>query len=102
MTRDNEPNFGEQIYPSPSADRRGRRLGMTPMRKCIQCGAWNDTRKRSWSKKGEGLGSGDSNGSRDVTGGCMHCGSKHWLHNKPNRKWPDASKIPTREHRKRR
>ncbi len=94
------PAFGLTIYPSPTATRRGRRLYQTPMRACIQCGTWNDQRKRSWSKSGEGLGSPDSEGSRDAVSGCWFCGSKNWLHNKPSRKWPDASKIPAREYRR--
>jgi len=94
------PNQGLQIFPSGTADRTGRRLGQTPMRKCVQCGAWNDTRKKAWSDSGEGLGAADSEGSRDVTSGCYHCGSLKWLHSKPKRQWPAADKIPARQYRR--
>ncbi len=109
------PIIGENVFPSPSASRRGRRIEWTPFRRCVQCGLPNDTRRTSWAKKGDGIGPpqdvfftfvtkiGDiteevtrlQGGAKDkdILGGCRFCGSKFWQRSKPF-KLPDTRNFP--------
>ena len=80
--------FGSPVYPSPTAG-RGERLGISPLRRCVQCGTPNDTRKTPWSDSAE------ADPVRNA-GGCKFCGSLMWTHDKPAI-LPDDRKLPTRD-----
>jgi len=97
------PVIGETVFPSPSASARGRRIEWTPFRRCVQCGLPNDTRRTSWSIKGDGIGPPTDVVFNSVTqvnvkdkanlGGCRFCASKHWQRSKPF-KLPDTRNFP--------
>lgn len=72
------PSFGRQVYPTPTGGTKRRlSIGVTPLRRCIQCGFVNDTRNTAWSRQGP-----------DVVidppqSGCKNCGSLFWQEQKP-------------------
>lgn len=93
-------SLGSSIYPS-STSRGNKRIGITPFKRCVQCGMPNDTRLTGWSKMGDGLVVENSTtGEQKVIGGCMFCGSYKWQKYKP-RKLPDDRYLPNPELKKR-
>ena len=87
------PELGQDVYPSPTG-RRTEQIGITPFRRCRQCGSVNDTRSTAFSQEGEGLVVKDSSGEQDAKSGCWFCGSLFWQKRKP-RKLPDDQFLPT-------
>lgn len=93
--------LGRILYPAPGASRDGRQVGRTPLRRCIQCGFPNDTRKVAVGK-GDGIRQDAISGYDDakdpvVTSGCAFCGSHKWLEGNPKPLADDRDK-PAREY----
>lgn len=82
--------FGHPAFPSPTA-KRGEQVGVSPLRRCVQCGCNNDTRKQAWSDEAEA--------AIAATGvpqaGCRFCGSLLWVRGKPVA-LPDDTFLPTK------
>lgn len=76
-------NFGIRVHPGSYSGKGKRRIGITPIIRCMQCGFPNDTRSCGWSNQGEGNApSGDS--SEMLQGsGCGFCGSMFWYPSPP-------------------
>lgn len=104
MRRSANPSQGNDVFPSPTADPKGRQIGRTPYRRCQQCGLPNDTRSTGWAPDGEGLGppttvsSSANTEDRANVGGCRFCGSMQWQKTKPA-SLPDDRFFPSDEWR---
>lgn len=101
MFRKRSPDIGYVVYPSSTAGRK-KRLGVTSLLPCKECGAYNDTRTTAWSNQGDGLVDtpGGDPGEQSVGSGCWLCGSLFWRWNKPE-KYPDDRLLPNPDLRRR-
>ena len=98
------PDFGIPIHPSSTAVKT-KRIGVTPLLPCKQCGALNNANKISWSRQGDGLiETIDSNGVNDSESGygCWFCGSLNWRDSKPSKFPDDRNLAEPRRYRDRR
>ena len=79
------PEWGNSFHPSGSASGKKDRVGITALLKCIQCGAYNNANRTTWSEQGTGITEGMSNGVPDPVNeaGCYHCGATYWRRSKP-------------------
>mgnify|MGYP001586066359 CR=1 FL=1 len=73
------PSFGRPVFPSPTGG-RSNQIGLTPLRRCMQCGFPCDVNETAFSRKGEGM---DEN--QEVVAGCPQCGSLNWQPSKPSK-----------------
>lgn len=104
MRKSANPNFGRNVFPSPTADPRGRQIGQTPFRRCQQCGLPYDTRRTAWAPQGDGLGdpttvsSSTNTKDRANIAGCRFCGTLQVNRVKPE-PLPDDRNFPSDEWR---
>jgi hypothetical protein len=92
MIKGRHISFGTELF--SGAVRGGERLGVSPMRRCVQCGMPNDTRKTAWSDKTEGTGN-------DADPGCRFCRTPYWQWTKPEA-LPEDRFLPAEKVRRRR
>ena len=103
MKKPRSPMWGSPMYPSSSARNDKSRIGVTPLLRCRQCGAVNNTQATSYSETGDGLvdQEGGEVGEQRVGAGCWFCGSLFWRDTRPP-VYPNDERIPDGHIKKRR